>query len=128
MTRVNVINPSELTNKHLVAELYEITRVFGLVRKAKARGINKYNIKEKLKVPEHYTMGTGHVLFFYTRLGYVADRYEGLVREAKLRNFKVNQIARESLLEGIDSFWIGGYAPTPEAIEINRQRIAERLK
>lgn len=128
MTRVNIIHPSELTNKHLVGELHEITRVFGLVRKAKARGINKYNIHTKLKVPEHYTMGTGHVLFFYTRLGYVADRYEGLVKEAKLRNFKVNQIARESLLEGIDSFWIGDYAPTPEAIEINRKRIEERLK
>lgn len=128
MTRINVVSPSELTNKHLVAELHEVTRVFGLVRKAKARGINKYNIDTKLKIPTSYTMGTGHVYFFYTRLGYVADRYEGLVREAKLRNFKVNQIARESLLEGIDSFWVGDYAPTPEAIEINRKRIEERLK
>lgn len=128
MTRINVVEPKELNNKMLMGELHEIVRVFGLVRKAKSRGINKYNIHNKLKVPEHYTMGTGHVLFFYTRLGYVADRYEGLIREAKLRNFKVNPIARESLLEGIDSFWIGDYAPTPEAIEINRQRIAERLK
>lgn len=42
MTRINVVSPSELHNKHLLGELHEITRVFGLVRKAQDRKINKY--------------------------------------------------------------------------------------
>ena len=51
MTRINVVDPSELHNKHLMGELHEITRVYGLVRKAQDRKINKYNFKEKIKQP-----------------------------------------------------------------------------
>jgi len=31
------------------------------------------------------------------------------------------------LIEGIHPWWFGDYIPTQEAIEINRQRINERL-
>jgi len=41
MTRINVVQPSELTGKHLVAEVHEITRIFGLSRKAQYEIHNK---------------------------------------------------------------------------------------
>jgi deoxyribonuclease (pyrimidine dimer) len=128
MTRINVVPPSELTSRHLVAEIHEITRVYGLVRKAQDRKINKYNFKEKIKQPAAYTMGTGHVYFMYDKLGFITERYYALNQEALKRNFKVNPIDRHTLTDGIQSWWFGDYVPTQEAIEINRNRIEERLK
>lgn len=127
MTRINVIDPKELHNKHLMGEIYEITRVYGLVRKAQDRKINKYNFKQKIKQPSEYTMGTGHVYFMYDKLGYITSRYYALCDEAKNRGFKVNPIEKESLISGIDSWWFNNYTPTEKAIEINKQRIQERL-
>lgn len=128
MTRINVVSPSELTNKHLMGEIHEITRVYGLVRKAQDRKINKYNFKDKIKQPSAYTMGTGHVYFMYDKLGFITERYYALNQEALKRNFKVNPIDRSTLTDGIQSWWFGDYVPTQEAIEINRNRIEERLK
>lgn len=128
MTRINVVEPSELTNKHLMGELHEITRVYGLVRKAQDRKINKYNFKDKIKQPSSYTMGTGHVYFFYDKLGFITERYYALNEEALKRNFNVKPIDKDSLVSGISPWWFGDYQPTQEAMEINRDRINERIK
>lgn len=128
MTRINVIAPEELHKKHLLGEIHEITRVYGLVRKAQDRKINKYNVKEKLKQPLQYTLGTGHVLFFYTRLMFVTERYYALCKEAISRGYNVNPIDENSLTQGIDKWWFGDYDVTQEAIEENKTRIAERLE
>lgn len=127
MTRINVVEPSELTNKHLMGELHEITRVYGLVRKAQDRKINKYNFKDKIKQPSEYTLGKGHVYFMYDKLGFVTKRYYALNEEAKLRGFKVNPIQKENLISGIQEWWFGDYVPTDDAIKVNRDRIKERL-
>lgn len=127
MTRINVVPPSDLVDKHLMGELHEILRVHGLVRKAQDRGINKWNMHQKLDIPHSYTMGTGHVLFFYDKLGFVTDRYYALCREAKKRGFKPNVLDRKEILKGIDKHWLGSYAVTKEAIKVNRARLDERL-
>jgi len=54
MTRINLIDPSVLHSKHLVAEYREIVRVFALARKSQDE-------MHKKKVPNEYTLGTGHV-------------------------------------------------------------------
>lgn len=54
MTRINLIPVEELTNKHLIAEKHEITRVFALAK----------NSKPNVKIPDTYRMGKGHVTFF----------------------------------------------------------------
>lgn len=128
MTRINVLEPSELHKKHLMGEIHEITRVYGYVRKAQARKINRYNLNDKIKQPGAYTMGTGHVRFFYDKLGFITERYYALNREAAIRKFNVNPIKREDLVSGIDDWWFGDYQPTQEAIEISKARINERLE
>lgn len=123
MTRVNIVCPTELNNKMLVAEAHEITRVFALARKA------QFDIvKGKRKLPQEYTMGTGHVLFFYDKLKFIADRYESLVAEMQHRGYKPNPISRKDLLDKIDARLYNDYIPTQEAIAINRERINLRLK
>lgn len=123
MTRINVIPVQELHVKHLVAEYREITRPFGKVRVRQLKGQTASNIKG----PVQYTLGTGHETFFFTRLQYLADRYQQLVEEMQRRGYRPNPVPIEKLTEGIDKQWFGQYHPTIEAQTINRQRIAERL-
>ena len=121
MTRINLVDPSVLHNKHLVAELHEITRVFTLARNAQHK-------MESKKIPSQYTLGTGHVLFFYQKLKFIVDRYEKLCDEMLIRNYKVNRLSRDVLLQGISDSMINDYVPTQEAILINQQRIIDRTK
>lgn len=126
MTRINVVDPTELHGKHLMGEIHEITRVYSLVRKAQDRKINKYNFKDKIKQPAAYTLGNGHVYFFYDKLKFITERYFALNKEAIKRGFNVNPIKEEELIAGISSWWFGDYVPTVEAISTNRERIKER--
>lgn len=127
MTRINVVPVSELTNKHLMAEYHEITRIFRLVREAQNRGINKYNLDQRCPIPMEYTLGKGHVLFFYNKLAYILKRYSELQQELFSRNYNINPIDPNSLTSGLRAEWFNDYSPTESAIEINRARINERL-
>lgn len=122
MTRIDIIPVEEMHNKHVVSGVHEITRVYGHARKA------QFDIlKGKRKLPETYRMNTGHEMFFYDKLGFISKRYQELTTEMIRRGFKPNPIPIEELEKGIDRRLFKDYNPTPEALEINRQRIAERL-
>ena len=97
MTRINCIPPDELITRHLVAEYRELPRVFALVRASIARG----EVPEDTKNPREYRLGTGHVLFFYGRLGYLAKRQTALVAEMQKRGFKPTFTDPHLLIDGI---------------------------
>jgi len=120
MTRINVVQPSELTGKHLVAEVHEITRIFGLARKA------QYEIHKK-KIPPLYTLGTGHCLFFIDKLKYITERYNSLCTEMTTRGYVCNRVDQSELEQGIDRSLFWNYIPTNAALALNRARISERL-
>jgi hypothetical protein len=81
MTRINVgIRPIELPNKLLIAEHREITRIPNAVKSGRAIVKN---------IPPRFTLGTGHVKFFYDKLGYLARRYQSLYLECITRHFAV---------------------------------------
>jgi hypothetical protein len=123
MTRINCIPPKELHDKHLAAEYYELPRVFGLVRKAVQKGIDVKTIE----APSEYTLGVGHVKFFYTRLGYCLRRQAQLVAELKKRNRNPNLTELEGLAVGIPESLFGDWEPDEQAMAINRGRLQERL-
>jgi hypothetical protein len=85
MTRINCgILPSELSTKHLVAELREIKRIPNHIIN------NKDNLNLK-GIPNKFTLGTGHVKFFYNKLEYLYKRYKSLYYEAKIiRKFNIS--------------------------------------
>lgn len=64
MTRINLVDPAELSTKHLVAEYREIMRLPGNLATSLNRKGKKFDLKE---IPEQYTLGTGHVKFFSIR-------------------------------------------------------------
>ena len=89
MTRINCgIMPSELSTKHLIAELREIKRIPNHVY-TKSGNLNTRDI------PEKFTLGTGHVRFFYNKLGYLHKRYQDLYIEAKhIRGFNIEDFSQ----------------------------------
>ncbi|RYF04980.1 MAG: endonuclease V [Oxalobacteraceae bacterium] len=122
MTRINVIPVQELSRQHLIAEYRELPRVFGLVKKAIDRG----EIPDVKAVPM-YTLGTGHVRFFYPLLGYLADRQAKIVAEMLARGYSPSHVTslREEHAD-IPEPWWGSWEPCEIAEAINRARIAER--
>lgn len=127
MTRVNVVPVESLTPKHLVAEYREIARVFALVEKAIQRG-EKPNDKRN---PKHYTLGTGHVRFFYDKLVYIAQRNAALVAEMQRREYSPQHtecLFKQWEHKIVDKRFWNAYTPTQEAIKINQERIEQRLR
>jgi hypothetical protein len=119
MTRINCVPVEELSGPHLVAEYRELPRVFALAEKAAAR--------ETFSQPTTYTLGKGHLLFFYTRLGYLARRHAELIAEMRRRGYKpmFPGVRREDFPGTPGAYW-GDWEPTVEALALNRARIKER--
>lgn len=117
MTRINVgIPPRELSNKHLIAEHRELKRIPNVV----SRG--RYNLKS---VPREFSLGKGHVSFFYDKLGYLKERYIDLYEECIARGFNVQSYLKS--WDGVPQELMNGYTPTEKDIQIIRERIADRL-
>jgi deoxyribonuclease (pyrimidine dimer) len=124
MTRINCVPPAELTVKHLVAEYRELPRVFGLVRQAILRGERPDDARN----PTAYTLGKGHIRFFYARLGYLSRRQAALVEEMRRRGYQPTFAEVHLLVTEIPAEWCGEWEPTPEAVALNRARIEERTR
>ena len=120
VTRINLIAPSELTRQHLVAEYRELPRIFGLARRAIARGERPDGIRN----PTHYVLGPGHCRFFYPRLRFLVRRHEALIREMRKRGYQTTYTGFS--LFDFPGEWRGDYVPTADAVNLNRQRIRER--
>lgn len=120
MTRINCIPSSELTDKHLVAEYRELPRVFKLAAAYAARGSTK-------QLPTEYTLGKGHVMFFYDKLKWLMDRQMSLISEMQSRGFNPQYTQPERLLKYCPDHLFNDWSPTQQAQALNRQRIRERL-
>lgn len=116
MTRINVgIDPRELPDKLLIAEHREITRVPNVVASGKAKLEN---------IPPRFTLGTGHVKFFYTRLAYLQKRYSLLLAECRRRGFQVTDKSSAFEKKENTSDLFNDYQETID----DRQLIIERIR
>jgi deoxyribonuclease (pyrimidine dimer) len=116
MTRINLIPPQDLHDKHLLAEYRELPRIFKLARVAP-------------DAPQTYTLGKGHVTFFYDKLKFLYKRQVALVKEMRSRGFTCNYDPASllSYKQEKPSLW-NDYQPTALAIGINAHRIQDRLR
>ena len=101
---------------HLLAEHREMKRIPNQVSKG------KYNIKN---VPKEFTLGKGHVAFFYTKLLYLKKRYEEVYKECLERGFNIQYYG--GAWDNIPMSLMNDYEPTKKDEEIIRQRIKEKL-
>jgi hypothetical protein len=118
MTRINVgYNPKKLTRQHLIAEHREIKRIPNTVRSGKAI------IKD---IPDTFRLGTGHVKFFYNKLGYLLKRYKMIYAECLRRGYNVQDYS--SAWQGINPQLMGDYRPTKHDALLIINRINSKLK
>lgn len=120
MTRIDsAINPKNLTDQHLIAELRELPRIFTAVNK---------RIEEKKPfndISDKFTLGAGHCKFFYDKCEFLIERhfglrYEYLYRFGKDYNFDPNRSQVNDLV------W-NNYTPTQEEKELLIDRISTRI-
>lgn len=124
MTRINVVPVQELTDLHLLAEYRELPRVFRLAHAAFMRG-EKHNDPRN---PREYTLGPGHVRFFYPRLLFLRNRFHQIVPEMIARGFDPAYREVPAHYVIMPREWAQDYVPTELALNLNRARIQERLR
>ncbi len=116
MTRINTgISAQELPDKLLLAELREIKRIPNVIKSG------RYNMAGQ---PKEFTLGTGHVKFFYDKLEYLLERYNNLRWEALYRGFNVSDWT--DAWEGVPSELMNNYQETQRDREILIERIQEK--
>ncbi len=125
MTRINLIHPSHLTNRHLMAEYRELPRIFTAVRKLEEQGKNPKDID----IAPKYILGKGHNKFFYNKCSFLINRYQSLYLELKKRDYNLDDNLYNSIIndaQKIPKIWSSLYSPTPEEIYLNMQRLVEK--
>ncbi len=123
MTRINLVEPNELSDQHLIAEYREIFMVgSSLVRSLKSSNwhITKNNL------PIEFTLNRGHVKFFYNKGKYLHKRYLELINEMKRRGMRPNPkriFKREQWPDELYQDW----EPTDKDLKLIRERIQDKI-
>lgn len=123
MTRINIIDPFELSDQHLMAEYREITMVPAALR----RSLRTRSVPDILKgIPTRFTLNAGHVTFFYDKLSYLKERYQRLQLELIDRGVEID-LDREFDIADLPQIFHGSYQPDEAAAAVIRRRIAEKI-
>lgn len=112
MTRVNVVNPKELSDAWLVAEYRELPRAI------------KSNC-DITNAPNKYKLSTGHVKWAKKHSLFLIKRFESLIREMNYRGFTTNYNS-SSLSDYLTRHTNFDYIPSENDIQINVSRLKER--
>ena len=123
MTRINIIDTEELTDQHLMAEWREITMIPAALKTV----INSKNGLDLKRIPKKYTLGTGHIYFFFDKGKYLMNRYTEIRNEMNVRGFKPDpdRIFNSDIF--IDNNLYNDWTPTITDYKIIRKRIEERI-
>lgn len=123
MTRINVIDPKQLTDQHLMAEYRELPMVMGSLR----RTIASRNGWQASKVPREYKLDTGHVYFFSNKGKWLERRYNALIAELQSRGYNLdpNRVADFSVFHNNGLY--GDWLADMKAVQINSFRIKQRI-
>lgn len=123
MSNINCVPPEELHDRLLVSEYYAIPKVFELVK----ANLRRSKRPRDYAANDKFTVGPGHIKFFYTRLNYLAERQADLIAEMILRKMRPNQEGFKGMIAGIPNEWFGSWKPKAEDLEACRADMARRL-
>ena len=105
MTRINLVDPSALSDQHLRAELRELPRVFS----------SKIDISD---APERYCLGKGHVKWAKAHPYFIVFRYKDLYKEAMFRGFETSYKPMDLWKKFWDSYY-GSPQPFKDNYEVS---------
>jgi len=123
MTRINLVQPEELSNQHLVAEYREIFMVGSALQRS-LKSPNWHKTKQTL--PEEFTLNTGHVKFFYNKGEYLYKRYLELAKEMRRRGMKPDKDRKFKMEQWPDELY-NDWQPKDKDLIIIRERIREKI-
>ena len=123
MTRINIVEPSELTDQHLIAEYREIFMIAGSLK----RTLMSKTGYDKSKVPKKYTLNKGHVYFFYNKGKYLNNRYQKIILELEKREFKLSKDRFFPKEIFIDNNLYNDWEPSLDDYTIIRERIKNKI-
>ena len=125
---INVVPTIHLLDKHLVDEYRTIPKVLANIKSLYTKGKCINDIKRPLE----YTLGRGHIRFFYDKLDWIIARYGDIHEELLRRGMPVDEDKSEAMIgdaiKCAPESWRGlqTYVPTPEAIYTNMSRLLVR--
>lgn len=121
MTRINTIHVRLLADQHLIAEKKEINQLAGQFLKSFRSP--KFNYSA---LPKAFTLGIGHVSYFYPFGAYIRNRYNEVFEECIRRRINAtndfNDVWKD---KGV--LYNRNYTPTEKAIQDIKDRIKERI-
>jgi len=100
----------------LIAEHREIIRIPNTIKSGKAKVKN---------IPTEFTLGKGHVVFFYNKIMYLRNRYNKLYAECISRGFNIQDYSDS--FKDIDKTLFNDWVETENSREILTERINLRL-
>ena len=125
MTRINLVNPSILSSQHLMAEYRELPRIFTAIHKDPHGSVTRQK-------PSTYTLGKGHVIFFYDKVHWLLNRYQALYHELTERSYNLDETMYKSIYAKALTLSLKlphkSYEPTCEEVYLNMARLAKRSK
>ena len=123
MTRINLVPPEELSDKHLVAEYREIFMVGSSLQ----RSLRSPNWeKTKKSIPKQFTLNKGHVKFFYDKGKYLSERYIELINEMKKRDMNPDP-SRTFKKEQWPDELFNSWKPNDYDLKVIRKRITTKI-
>ena len=122
MTRINCVPVKELCNQHLMAEHREMPRLVGNL----TASLNRAKPFCLSEIPSQYKLGAGHVKFFYDKFAYLHKRHIEITKELLRRGYNLTQ-TNSDIFATVASNWYNDWKPTELDMELNRQRISDRM-
>lgn len=122
MTRINSAIPVKaLTDEHLLAEHREIKRICAQFKSSILEG------KKSVKIPERFTLGSGHVTFFLDKGLFTFHRYRAIYQECRNRGFQVEDYSSNwDIYKKAPAYYLD-YSCTEEEYRLLKERILERI-
>lgn len=123
LTRINLVPVDELTDQHLFAEYRELPRILTNVRQL----IDKGKSVDDINIPNVFTLGKGHMTFFYNKLVFLKRRHEELITELFDRGVYYLSIYDSINISEIPEGWCGDYEPEVRDIRLSRERLLDKI-
>ena len=120
MTRINLVDPIQLADQHLVAEYREIFMIGSALQRS---------LKSKTgltDIPQNFTLNSGHIKFFYDKGRYQSKRYFLLIQEMKRRGMSPDPCRKFKREQWPDELY-NDWQPTATDIEIIEQRLQQKI-
>lgn len=114
MVRINLINPKNLADQHLIAEYNEILLLLGHIDKFLV-------IRDQ---PKEYCLGKGHINFFKDKIKYLKERHEIVKKEMVKRKFRTSKTIN---LDKYPKEYINNWKPKNKDKDLIKKRLISKI-